>query len=104
MTSEELYELCKPHIGKPWWPALFNKQAWKDLHDDQSFVESAEAMILGAAVAWLVTRIGCNTLTVCRREPDLPFFRILASKQIGRAPTLLAAALAACAAVEGGGE
>lgn len=100
MTSEQLYELCVGHIGKAWWPAMFDEQAWKDLHADQSFVKSAEAMIFGSAVMWLIGE-GYHRFEF-EHNSDTDLVGVTLYDEPVWAEHGLAAVLAACAAVEGG--
>lgn len=99
MTSEELYNLCEPHIGKPWWANGLSVTEHGQHGGDGDYgpmsIVDAEAMILGYAITWLVQRGHSPWLDKCYCTTD-----------DGRlsGDSTLAAVLAACAAVEGGGE
>lgn len=63
MTSDELYKLCLPHIGKPWWPRKIDAAPRKNGVGSYwmlngvacSQVPTLADAILGSAVAWLAT-------------------------------------------------
>lgn len=107
MTSEQLHELCKDHIGKPWWPSKITAGKrrermgyyWMLNGTVCSQVPLLADAILGAAVRWLVEH---ETVV---RIGTLPYgggWEVHVDGMDHSAGQPLAAVLAACAAVEGG--
>jgi hypothetical protein len=110
MTSEQLYELCKPHIGKPYWQSGcfydWNQHGpkrakrWYCCGDTSISDMAAEALILGAAVAWLAKSSGTVTLRSGVYHSAAATYGDGEFAEIDGKDFLLAAVLAACEAVQ----